>query len=174
MSVEHISDDQIQDYLDGRDSQRDIALIHHIRQCDECRAKLHHYKMLYRGLEQSTEIELSEKFTANTMKAIRVLPEPVARRSWGTLLAGVGALVAMIAATFYFMGTTWILNSAESVRQVASHSHAGLVDLLLQGIGRIQDGATILAAVAVILAATALLDKAIGKTKFKRISPLSL
>jgi anti-sigma factor RsiW len=174
MSVEHISDDKIQDYLDNRDSKRDISLIRHIRQCDECRAKLHHYRLLYHGLNRAEEVSLPQEFASRTMRAIRALPTPVEKRNWGGFLAGAATVAAMIAATFYFLGTAWIYSSAEAVQQVAWHSHFSVIDLMLQGIRRLQDGATIVAAAAIILIGTALLDKAIGKTKFKRISPLSL
>ncbi len=174
MSVAHISDEQIQEYLDNRDSKRDIVLIRHIRQCGECRAKLHHYRLLYRGLVEADEVNLSSDFTARTMKAVRALPEPVEQGNRGIVWAAIGAIAAMVVATVYFFGTSWIFDSTGALVEAAGESHFGLIDTVVQAIGRIQDGATILAAVAVILAITALLDKAIGKTKLKRISPLSL
>ncbi len=175
MPVTHISDEQIQDYLDHREVKRDVPLVRHIRQCPDCRARLHQYRMLYRGLKAADEPCLSEDFAANTMRTIRSLPieSPAGNRiGW---LQGICVVTPIAAAVIYFFGTSWITTLLGTLTRVSTwQSQFEVFDIVVKGIRSLQDGATIVAAAAVILAGVAVLDKALAKAKLRKISPLSL
>ncbi|MDZ7263997.1 MAG: zf-HC2 domain-containing protein, partial [candidate division KSB1 bacterium] len=72
MITMHLSDDQIQDFLDQNLSQEDRLLVNeHLRNCQQCQNELSRYQRLYMALNQETVIELSPAWSAAVMKRIR-------------------------------------------------------------------------------------------------------
>ncbi len=64
--MSHLTDEQLQDYLDGNLSKSDAAVIH-IDSCPECRNALADYKAVFAGLETESEFSLSDSFATNVM-----------------------------------------------------------------------------------------------------------
>lgn len=82
MSHGHLTDNQLQDYLDGNIRESD-ALTAHVQSCPQCRRALETYAHIYMAIEKNPIPELSPGFVDDVMAR---LPEktPVAE----TALAG--------------------------------------------------------------------------------------
>jgi predicted anti-sigma-YlaC factor YlaD len=68
VAIEHLTDAQIQDYLDGNmspDEQRHLC--EHTDMCEGCRNNLLSYQQLYRNLKDDRDIVLSRMFTKNVL-----------------------------------------------------------------------------------------------------------
>jgi hypothetical protein len=62
MSHQHLSDDEIQDYLDGNYHKNNDAIRSHLHTCDICEYKLSLYKNIYSELNKNAEFVLSPQF----------------------------------------------------------------------------------------------------------------
>ena len=69
MAVKHLTDAEIQDYLDGNLKQEHVFIVtQHLEACELCQKELHQYKILYSELKSDIDINLSPNF-ANTVSA---------------------------------------------------------------------------------------------------------
>jgi anti-sigma factor RsiW len=102
--VNHLDDEQIQDFLDGNlavPSRRDIE--EHVRDCRMCRDRVYQYEELYSELALEPDLSLSKAFTRKVLRKAR-------RQEIGDVQFGLtqvffvvaGAIVA-INALFYFV-----------------------------------------------------------------------
>jgi hypothetical protein len=65
----HLTDDQLQDFLDGNLSESDPQG-RHLEICPHCQRALAHYKSLYSALATESEVSLSADFTQNILRRI--------------------------------------------------------------------------------------------------------
>ena len=97
----HLTDDQLNEYLDNETAQR-AEIETHLDSCDECAARLSTLQALFADLDSLPEVELS------TNIATRFSPRPSLNPSfprWLTLTASLqaaAALVALIVAIPFF------------------------------------------------------------------------
>ncbi|MDZ7341666.1 MAG: hypothetical protein ONB27_09960 [candidate division KSB1 bacterium] len=104
MITMHLSDDQIQDFLDQNLSQEDRLLVNeHLRNCQQCQNELSRYQRLYMALNQETVIELSPAWSAAVMKRIRAEVRKIVLRRFLNLLLPIGGIIAGIAVMLYYV-----------------------------------------------------------------------
>ena len=70
MAIEHLTDELIQDYLDGNLSESAGAIDEHIRSCNSCRAELDRYRSLSTALSEDVGFELSPDFASEVVASI--------------------------------------------------------------------------------------------------------
>jgi len=72
MKYVHISDEEIQDFLDGNfmNEAKQVRIENHLNSCDICLSNLNKYKSLYHELDYSIDIGPPEKFSDNLMNKI--------------------------------------------------------------------------------------------------------
>jgi predicted anti-sigma-YlaC factor YlaD len=103
VAIEHLTDPQIQDYLDGNvaPEQRE-TLREHIDQCERCRSILTSYQNLYFHLEDDRDVALPRNFTKNVLAVLK--KESVGEvhlKLTNVFLIGFGVIVALNT-VFYF------------------------------------------------------------------------
>ena len=96
MQLKHLTDEEIQDYLDGNLS-RDIALLteRHLETCPLCREAVKQYQGVYAGLDEDKGFDLSKGFAKSVVKMLPA--EEEAKSSLNLLnifLAILGIIVA--------------------------------------------------------------------------------
>jgi anti-sigma factor RsiW len=71
MQLKHLTDEEIQDFLDGNLS-REIALLteRHLETCPLCREAVKQYQSVYAGLDREEGFELSKGFAKSVMKML--------------------------------------------------------------------------------------------------------
>jgi len=105
MMSEHISEFEIQQYLDNNLDQDEKKILEdHLSICRQCRTVVEKYKTLYTLLADDTDIQLSNNFTQHVLRNIE--PQSMTARNrfsleWGLGIIGVMAGLGM---TFYFYG----------------------------------------------------------------------
>jgi len=62
MELRHLTDEEIQDYLDGNIPEGDKYVQEHLRRCERCRNALQEYKSLYFGLKNDQGFDLAASF----------------------------------------------------------------------------------------------------------------
>jgi anti-sigma factor RsiW len=93
----HLTDDQLNEYLDNESSER-VQIEAHLSTCDECAARLTALKTLFAEIESLPELELTHsltaRFTPTPSLPVGQLP------TWLTLTATLQAVLALIAVIF--------------------------------------------------------------------------
>ncbi|MGB7062743.1 MAG: hypothetical protein WBF13_10400 [Candidatus Zixiibacteriota bacterium] len=71
MSLKHLTDEEIQNYLDGNLS-REIAILtkRHLESCPLCREAVKQYQGVYAGLDKEEGFELSKGFAKSVVKML--------------------------------------------------------------------------------------------------------
>ena len=88
----HLTDDQLNEYLDNESTER-IQIETHLSSCDECAARLTALKALFAEIESLPELELTHNI------ATRFSPTPSLQQqlpAWLTLTATLQAALALI------------------------------------------------------------------------------
>ena len=101
MATGHVTDQEMQDYLDGNLPQEEVSIFRgHLQSCQKCQTELTQYRALYSELQAEVAFELSPDFSASVMKSIRAEAKKVILvRLWNLLLPiigigiGVGVLI---------------------------------------------------------------------------------
>lgn len=103
MEHKHLTDDEIQDFLDGNILHGETDLRHHLDTCEICTAALEQYKMLTVGLQKDPEFHLPRNFARSILS--KLSPEhsiPSFFMSTDIILIVIGSVLAL-GAIFYFV-----------------------------------------------------------------------
>ncbi|HOP07682.1 MAG TPA: hypothetical protein PLF13_10365 [candidate division Zixibacteria bacterium] len=103
--MRHLTDDEIQDYLDT--GLNAIAVEQHLAECSDCREAVAAYRLIYTAAAEEPEIELSAQFTDRLVEraVIAAKPEIVPASSSSRSYAGVfwaAGVAVMLAVLYYF------------------------------------------------------------------------
>lgn len=103
--MKHLSDEEIQDYLDGNAPHKKNTIEDHLKSCVHCQALFNQYQELYIGLKQEPQFKLSEEWTPAIMKKLVLIPKtrPLFRFA-KNLFLGIGFLcLTTIAITIAYL-----------------------------------------------------------------------
>lgn len=107
----HLSDEQIQNFLDENLSQNERLLVsEHLQHCQHCQSELSQYQHLYADLKKETAIEFAPTWSAAVMTKIRAEARKKALTQIWNLLLPVGGVIASIAVMLHYVNLTPILN----------------------------------------------------------------
>lgn len=103
---DHLTDDQLQQLLDGSLSNGK-TIASHLGECAECQSALDSYKALYAGLKEEIDFSLSADFADSVIEKIPELtdspasPATIFKISDGVI--GFATIAALVAAAIYFL-----------------------------------------------------------------------
>lgn len=98
----HLSEQQIQDYLDNNiNHSKKQTIEEHLAECPSCRAEIKHYKKLYSILGNDIESCLSTKFNFNVLNRLKNIPikKP---KTWIYYLLGLFGFFIILGTSLYF------------------------------------------------------------------------
>lgn len=167
MSVKHLSDDDIQLFLDMSKSDEDM--IHHIKTCQECQKRVSEYESFYRLLNEDTEPGLSSDFAINTMSIIKSDPSFNESSVGLYLYSVIGGVIALLA-TGYAIGFNALLDLVGVNALVTYFSNTGFIKMMGETFVKTQDIVTIIVSAGIILIFYSLLDKYITKQKVSKFT----
>lgn len=73
MAVTHLTDEQIQAFLDSNQNP-DSTTMHHVQDCHLCSERVQEYKTLYQKLNHTPVLNLSKGFEDTILKKVGLLP----------------------------------------------------------------------------------------------------
>jgi hypothetical protein len=169
MQLEHLTDEEIQDYLDGDLSGDMASLAHeHLEVCPQCREALKQYQSMYVGLEDDTGFELSKGF-ARTV--VRRLPAQAEAKSYSrilnVLLVVLGVAVSL-GVTLYYIDLR-PLGKTLSNFLPGPELGAGLLDLLEGLLVGLNGNVEFLAIALLIFFLVAGLDRLVFQPRYRRL-----
>jgi anti-sigma factor RsiW len=147
MESKHLTDSEIQDYLDGNSGTEWTSISQHLPSCKLCKRKLEQYRSLYAGLEDQTGFELPDGFADRVASAVGLEErEPFLQRHVEALISLAGAIAAIAALLVFtdmaelIVKASWFgwLDSFLASRAFATARHyagnaAGLLNLIVSG-----------------------------------------
>jgi hypothetical protein len=96
----HLTDDQLNEYLDNETGER-AQIESHLSSCDECAARLTSLKTLFTEIESLPELELTRSFAARFTPALSLTPKlPPFLTLTATLQAALALITLIVAAPF--------------------------------------------------------------------------
>jgi len=107
----HLTDDEIQGFLDKRSIDSSDVIANHLNTCPECRTRAEQYSRLNVGLSDESGFELPVDFTSTIINAIVAERKtPFWQRHFESLVAASGLLMTL-AAVAYFVDLTAVAKS---------------------------------------------------------------
>ena len=164
MSIKHLSDNEIQLYLDNK--KNDNSITEHIYACESCRTLLSNYELLYSSIE-CEEISLSDNFSLNTMSLIHGLEAESSYSSRNIILIGVSGILLSLLSMVYIVGYEVILQYIKDISFVEMFTYKQSAEAELNRYGSI---IKIGLSGGIILLFYTQLDKILSRLKTNRIS----
>lgn len=103
MAVKHLSDEQIQDFLDGNIALADKSLKSHLESCRACKKTLAYYQNLYLGLKQEPDFQLPSNFAHSVVLRLPQMEKAQARFKFSDILVAITGIAALIGVLIYFV-----------------------------------------------------------------------
>lgn len=106
MALKHLTDAQIQEYLDGNVS-KNSWIADHLKSCGDCEAQIDEYSSLYSALEVEEKVGLSANFADGVVAKLTVQASATPGfQIWQIFLAVLGFGVGL--AAVYLIGINWV------------------------------------------------------------------
>ncbi len=99
--MKHVTEEQIQEFVDGTLADETVELRQHLSACEDCRAQVAAYRVLSAQLADDAGFELSPNFAAKVME--HVAPVPPERSNVPLIAAIAAAAVVVFGAAMIFL-----------------------------------------------------------------------
>lgn len=97
MIAEHLTEELIQDYLDGNLTLVESQQVQqHLELCSQCKIEMAQYQQLYSGLKTDATFQLSVAFSAAVMEKIRAAANKARLNRWLNILLPLAVMAASI------------------------------------------------------------------------------
>lgn len=174
MSIEHLTEERIQECLDNRFRGLDVAELKHIRHCEKCQNLVTEYKLLYTELAKDERDLLPADFASRTMRIIRQQVVPAAGLGRGSFVFAVGGLLSCLAAIIYLFDIKALLNGAASFSLESAATETGFLNAFSKVSADLGPMLPILIFAGLLLVGVAIADKLLLRQKTTRAYFLSV
>jgi hypothetical protein len=163
MQLKHLTDDDIQEYLDGNLSEeKTLSIQNHLKTCPTCRDALKQYQDLYVGLQDDKKFELSRGFAKSVLKKLPAESEARSKHSLVNILLAVVGIIVTVGVMQYYVDLRPL---GRAFYHLLLEPLGGLENLLVS-----LNGSLGLATLAIlILVAIGGLDRLIFQPRYKRL-----
>lgn len=104
MQNRHLTENEIQEYLDGNLSRRRTDALNHAQTCDFCRNRINEYQQLYQGLAGETEFQLPVTFSDTVLAKLENESVPGKLWRYWNIVWWVVGLLSGSAISVYYVG----------------------------------------------------------------------
>jgi anti-sigma factor RsiW len=158
MAVRHLTDEQIQRYLDG-DMSRDSDAAYHLQHCPACQRQLQSYRKVYEGLQQDVGFELAPGFAESVMTRLAAAPERSSRVSFAGLILLIFGTVAVAGLALYFFEVKALTKMLASLSTMGISFGSSIVESLRVTTASLGVGMDIMLSAGLILLTFAAIDR---------------
>ena len=172
MAVKHLSEKEIQNYLDGNLSPKEKTdFQNHLASCTRCHEMVDAYKEMYAGLKQEPDFHLSPRFTQLVMNRIEAQGSSFFAVRLKDILLSILGLIVGLGTTLYFIDLSQFMKPFE---KMFSGTEEKMVTSVRESVGGLNLDFQLILAAIVILAAIAGLDRFISRYKDKLAAYLKM
>jgi anti-sigma factor RsiW len=123
----HLTDEEIQAYLDGSAAEIDAGLRAHLETCRQCRELLGDYEALYARLADRPGLEAPQDLARSVISRLGLEPARGRFSVPGDLVLVAGAIAAMVITAFVFLDLGPVFDTASAIGgQISTLASAGL------------------------------------------------
>lgn len=102
MSHKHLTDDEIQNFLDGNLSEAQTDVVDHLQTCEFCQKQLRHYQQVYVELAHDKGFNLSADFSATVISRLQdEASRSLRQRLWDISIWIVGILIGVVISIYF-------------------------------------------------------------------------
>lgn len=167
MALRHLTDEEIQQYLDGSLTKGQTRLHNHFETCKFCQKKLQQYKSLYMGLSKEVNFVLSANFTETVVARLQVDAKRTSHvRLWNIVFAAL-VMIAGTAVTFYFIDFEFLSDSISKIFVVVDYLNLVIFPPIKNYLSRLNIDFGILVLSGLVLIIISAIDHFLFRTKFK-------
>ena len=126
MALKHLTDKEIQDYLDGNLSQeKNLIVKQHLDFCESCQSEFNEYKNLYAGLKNDADVSLSPNFSKSVISKIQQEAPTTFNIRFRDILLSIMGLLFAVGTTLYYVDFKPVMKSLnKSLKQPIDNSTA--------------------------------------------------
>lgn len=171
MATAHLTDEQIQDYLDGNLPHDQASVLRgHIRSCQKCQSELTQYQGLYVELKEEVAFNLWPGFSSAVMKAVQAGAKKAwLARLWNLLLPVIGIAVG-IGVMIYYVDFKPILKVFADSLNPGRYFDSAVLSELNQVLAKLNVNLNIIVFAGLSLLAVILIDQLLSRHKDKFFS----
>ena len=129
MAVKHLTDEEIQRYLD-EDIPRDAAISRHLKECAICQHEFQSYRQVYRALEHDSGFVLSSSFAESVMGRLTATTNGTSRSSLFNFILIILGSVITLGITLYFANGAVVIEMLKGVSSEIADIGSTLVESL--------------------------------------------
>lgn len=176
MATTHLTDEQIQDYLDGNLTHYQVTfLTEHIQSCQKCQAELAQYQSLYGELKEDVPFNLSPNFSNAVMKAVQAEQKKAFwARVWNMLLPIIGIAVGIGVMMYYVDFKPFVKIFADSLNPARYFDDSEVLSELSQVLAKLNLNLNIIVFAGLSLLIVILIDYLISRHREKLFSYLRM
>lgn len=100
--MKHLTDEELQDYLDGNTPEMKAAIEEHLEICASCRENMQIYEGLYTRLRDESGISLSPDFAETVIAKIPEIPPARARFNYLNILWAILGIAVVIGVSMHY------------------------------------------------------------------------
>ena len=165
MAINHWSEEQIQEFLDGKSSISKSLLEEHLKTCPVCGKSFQYYQSLYWGLKQDPKFQLSANFAQTLVSRIPQFAQGTARFKFSDLLIGSVGIAALLGALIFFIDFNAV---AEALAKFSFPSvKADLQNWFHNSLSTLNGGLLLIGSSVLTLLVTATLDRLLSGSKYR-------
>lgn len=165
MVINHLTDEQIQDYLDGKPSLSKSSLEEHLNTCAACSKTWGHYQNLYSELKREPGFKLSPNFAGTVITRIPQVAQARARFKFSDVFIGSVGIAAVLGVMIFFIDFSVI---TEFVTKFSFSSiKADLQGWLKNSLSSLNGGVLLIGSSVLTLLVTATLDRLLSGSKYR-------
>lgn len=157
--MRHLTDEELQIYLDEGDGNLVPALLDHLEACPHCRIVLHRYRTLYRGLEEDASIIPSPHLADQVMRGVHA--DAMARRQSerADLAIMLLSFATALLLVFAYMDRTMLAEGFQSIFTQIGEFASAPVTLVIDYIGGFNQGSNLAVIGLAIILTIAIIDR---------------
>ncbi len=175
MATEHLTDEQIQNYLDGNLPHDQLSILTaHIQSCPNCQSELAQYQELYAELKEDVSFDLSMNFSNDVIKTVQAeAKRAYMARLWNLLLPVIGIAVGIGVMIYYVDFKPSMKVFADSLNP-GRYFDSAVLSELSQVLAKLNVNLNIIVFAGLSLLAVILIDYLISRHKEKLFSYLRM
>lgn len=170
MKSQHLTDDEIQDFLDGNIVIANTEAYTHLESCIQCRSLLESYQNLYKELGKEPAFRLSQSFADDVVKKIRSVKKESVLSPTTEIILILGGLLAALGATLFFVDLKPILEGIGNIGLPQFGLKSSLLNPIKNLFSGIDGGITVAPFAVLTLILVAAFDRLIQKRRHHKIT----
>lgn len=165
MAIKHWSDEEIQEFLDGKSSISESLLEEHLKTCAACGKSFQYYRNLYSELRQDPKFQLPANFTQKVISRIPQFASVSARFKFSDIFIGSIGIAALLGAMIFFIDFSAV---AEALAKFSFPAvKEDLQNWFHNSISTLNGGVLLIGSSVLTLLVTATLDRLLSGSKYR-------